>query len=116
MGRYLLAFEYLGTAFRGAARTPPDSLIPGVQNVLEAVLARLNNGNQVRTVLSSRTDADVHALCNTAHVDINRPPEKPELDSSTIKNALNHHLRRTHPLRHVRHPLSSSGNLRQSRP
>ncbi|XP_065842060.1 tRNA pseudouridine synthase-like 1 isoform X2 [Oscarella lobularis] len=99
MVRYLLGFEYVGTAFRGAARVPIDSPIPGVQNVLESALTRLNNGNQVKTVLSSRTDADVHALCNTAHVDINRAPEKPDLDTETIKNATNHYVRRLHPLR-----------------
>jgi tRNA pseudouridine38-40 synthase len=95
----LSSFKTSFLPHRGASRLPADSPIPAVQNVLESALVALNCGQPVRTVLSSRTDTDVHAQCNTAHVDIDRGQSKPDYAPVTIQNAVNHYLRKNHPLR-----------------
>ncbi|CAI9549834.1 unnamed protein product [Staurois parvus] len=42
--------------------------------------------------ISSRTDTGVHALCNSAHVDIERPPGKHPFSEDVLVKALNFHL------------------------
>ncbi len=44
-------------------------------------------------VISSRTDTGVHALCNSAHVDIQRRGDKPPLPEQDLLHALNFHLK-----------------------
>ncbi|NXS54206.1 PUSL1 protein, partial [Brachypteracias leptosomus] len=43
--------------------------------------------------ISSRTDAGVHALCNAAHLDIQRAPGKPAFNEKQLIYGLNYHLR-----------------------
>ncbi|NXX96364.1 PUSL1 protein, partial [Centropus bengalensis] len=43
--------------------------------------------------ISSRTDTGVHALCNSAHFDIQRPPGKPAFNEKQLLHSLNYHLR-----------------------
>jgi len=43
--------------------------------------------------ISSRTDAGVHALCNAAHLDIQRAPGKPAFNEKQILSSLNYHLK-----------------------
>ncbi|NXX85952.1 PUSL1 protein, partial [Urocolius indicus] len=42
--------------------------------------------------ISSRTDAGVHALCNSAHLDIQRAPGKPAFTEKELTSSLNHYL------------------------
>ncbi|KJE97272.1 hypothetical protein CAOG_07708 [Capsaspora owczarzaki ATCC 30864] len=68
--RFLLAVEYDGTAFSGVAASPdepPDR--PSVGSVLDRAIAQATR-QDARVTFSSRTDAGVHALWNTCHVDI----------------------------------------------
>ncbi len=49
--------------------------------------------NPVSLSVSSRTDAGVHALSNSAHFDLQRKNNKPPFTEDILVNALNFHLR-----------------------
>lgn len=50
--------------------------------------------------ISSRTDTGVHALCNSAHLDIQRAPGKPVFSEKQLVYGLNYHLK-PEPIRWV---------------
>ncbi|XP_077881127.1 tRNA pseudouridine synthase-like 1 isoform X9 [Ictidomys tridecemlineatus] len=114
--RYLVYFQYVGTGFKagwagrdglhqvtplasvrsGVAAVRGSQRAIGVQNYLEQEAAeRLNSVEPVRFTISSRTDAGVHALSNTAHLDVQRRPGQPPFSPEVVAQALNTHLR--HP-------------------
>ncbi|XP_044301472.1 tRNA pseudouridine synthase-like 1 [Varanus komodoensis] len=64
----------------------------GVQNHLERAAGKLELPVPAKFVISSRTDSGVHALCNAAHVDIERENGKPPLSTEVLAEALNYHL------------------------
>ncbi|PNF18392.1 tRNA pseudouridine synthase-like 1 [Cryptotermes secundus] len=75
MTRYLLYISYLGTKFRGvqkqlvnaeSTKSDPES----VQGILEICSKRFKPVNEPHVYMSSRTDRGVHALCSSAHVDL----------------------------------------------
>jgi tRNA pseudouridine38-40 synthase len=84
MPRYRLTIEYDGTGLVGWQRQPNGL---SVQEILETAFARFC-GAAVTVWGAGRTDAGVHALGQSAHVDLPRehPPE-------TIRGAVNFHLR-----------------------
>jgi tRNA pseudouridine38-40 synthase len=84
MPRYKLTLEYDGSGFVGWQMQPNG---PSVQQVLEEAVERFC-GERVRVNGAGRTDAGVHALGQTAHLDLARaaPPEE-------IQGALNYHVR-----------------------
>ncbi|NXF09215.1 PUSL1 protein, partial [Smithornis capensis] len=47
----------------------------------------------IRFHISSRTDTGVHALCNSAHLDIHRAPGKPHFSEELLTHSLNFHLK-----------------------
>ncbi|NWZ58969.1 PUSL1 protein, partial [Haliaeetus albicilla] len=47
----------------------------------------------IKFCISSRTDTGVHALCNSAHLDIQRAPGKPALSEKQLIYSLNYHLK-----------------------
>ncbi len=63
--RIVLGLEYDGARFCGW-QTQPDGC--GVQDALETALAAIATQN-IHTVCAGRTDAGVHALCQTVHFD-----------------------------------------------
>ncbi|KXJ73784.1 hypothetical protein RP20_CCG014946 [Aedes albopictus] len=82
MNRYLINLSYIGTQFRGIQKNllkdsshleDPHS----VEGVLEIALKKFAPVNEFKIKLSSRTDAGVHALHNTVHVDLERPNGRP---------------------------------------
>ncbi|KDO23195.1 tRNA pseudouridine synthase A [Saprolegnia parasitica CBS 223.65] len=92
--RYKLTVEYLGSAYRGF-QAQPEACGPTVQAELEKALALLMGSQDrlSRVVVSSRTDAGVHAVANTAHVDLQRAvPHPPQV----VRNAMNAFLRQRH--------------------
>ncbi|XP_038553383.1 tRNA pseudouridine synthase-like 1 [Micropterus salmoides] len=92
--RYLIFFQYIGTKYRGAVKVPPHQLIrKGVQDHLEDAIRRLRPLNPVSLSISSRTDAGVHALSNSAHFDLQRKNDKPPFTEDILVEALNFHLR-----------------------
>ncbi|KFO31749.1 tRNA pseudouridine synthase-like 1 [Fukomys damarensis] len=93
--RYLVYFQYVGTDFNGVAAVKGAQRAVGVQNYLEEAAERLNSVEPVRFILSSRTDAGVHALSNAAHLDVQRRLDKPPFSPETLARVLNTHLR--HP-------------------
>jgi tRNA pseudouridine38-40 synthase len=84
MPRYRLTIEYDGTGLVGWQRQANGV---SVQALLENAV-RLYCGERTPVHGAGRTDAGVHALGMTAHLDLPRPdaPDK-------IRGALNHHLR-----------------------
>ncbi|XP_028854898.1 tRNA pseudouridine synthase-like 1 isoform X2 [Denticeps clupeoides] len=91
--RYLIFFQYAGTKFSGVMKTPPHQGGEGVQNFLEDAVRKLRPVNQVSVSISSRTDTGVHALCNSAHVDIQRKDGRAPFEEDVLVDALNHHLK-----------------------
>ncbi|XP_015192303.2 tRNA pseudouridine synthase-like 1 isoform X1 [Lepisosteus oculatus] len=91
--RYLIFFQYFGSKYSGVMRSPAHQAVLGVQNYLEDAVRKLNPVNEVSVYVSSRTDSGVHALCNTAHVDIQRKENKPPFSEQILTEALNYHLK-----------------------
>ncbi|KAH8349879.1 hypothetical protein KR084_008610 [Drosophila pseudotakahashii] len=96
MHRYLLNISYIGTTFRGIQKTVnklEQSRLDtnSIQGCLELALRVFHPTNEIQTVLSSRTDAGVHALHSTVHVDLERPNGKP-YDTTTLVGVLNRTL------------------------
>lgn len=84
MPRYKLTLEYDGTGLVGWQRQNNGL---SVQEILETAVERFC-GKTITVHGAGRTDAGVHALAQTAHIDL--PKEKsPEV----IRNALNQHIR-----------------------
>ncbi|XP_069803392.1 tRNA pseudouridine synthase-like 1 [Dendropsophus ebraccatus] len=90
--RYLIFFQYFGTKYSGVVRAPETQAAVGVGNYLEMAAQKLRPVGKVTFSISSRTDAGVHAICNSAHVDIERPPDKPSFSEAILVRALNFHL------------------------
>ncbi|MEE6484998.1 hypothetical protein FKM82_014128 [Ascaphus truei] len=90
--RYLIFFQYFGTQYSGVMWTPVTQSVLGVQNYLEMAAQKLRPVGSIKFSISSRTDTGVHAICNTAHVDIERAAGKPPFTETVLVQALNHHL------------------------
>ncbi|HUC68030.1 MAG TPA: tRNA pseudouridine(38-40) synthase TruA [Stellaceae bacterium] len=84
MPRYKLTLEYDGSGLVGWQRQANGL---SVQEVLEAAVERFC-GAPVTVHGAGRTDAGVHALAQTAHLDLAR-----EASPDVIRNALNHHVK-----------------------
>ena len=85
MTRYKLTIEYDGTLFVGWQRQQNGK---SVQGELEAALFDLTKV-KVQVHGAGRTDSGVHAQGQVAHCDITR-----EISSDTLRDALNHFLRK----------------------
>ena len=85
MTRYKLTLEYDGTPFVGWQRQDNG---PSIQAEVEAAVLAFC-GEAVAVYGAGRTDAGVHALGQVAHCDIAR-----ETDADTVRDALNHYLRK----------------------
>ena len=101
--RYLLRIQYDGTAFHGFQR---QANARSVQGCVEDALTKFTGGSAeepIKIVGSSRTDAGVHALDATAHVDLPRTSKRhpgktmAPHKASTVMKAVNHFLRRAAP-------------------
>ncbi|KAM7401865.1 hypothetical protein PAMP_017142 [Pampus punctatissimus] len=91
--RYLIFFQYIGTKYSGVVKVTPHELRKkGVQDHLEAAIRGLKPLNPVSLSISSRTDAGVHALSNSAHFDLQRRTNKPPFTGDVVVKALNFHL------------------------
>ncbi len=84
MARWKLRLEYDGRPFVGWQRQENG---PSVQQVLEDAFAHFS-GETVRLYAAGRTDAGVHALAQTVHVDLAKA-----VTAETVRDAVNHHSR-----------------------
>ncbi|XP_066526558.1 tRNA pseudouridine synthase-like 1 [Hoplias malabaricus] len=91
--RYLIFFQYLGSKYSGVMKAPAHQAVEGVQNHLENAVKRLKPLNEVSLSISSRTDTGVHALCNSAHLDLVRKADKPPFTEKVLTEALNFFLK-----------------------
>ena len=82
--RFRLTLEYDGGAFSGWQRLAEA---PSVQDALERAVEALT-GAHADVIGAGRTDAGVHALAMTAHVDL---PAR--FDAGAVRDALNFHLK-----------------------
>ncbi|XP_064611510.1 tRNA pseudouridine synthase-like 1 [Liolophura sinensis] len=95
MGRYLLYFSYIGTMYRGLQMQVESGKlknIPTILGALNAALQHLNPANEVKITTSSRTDAGVHALSNTVHVDLQHREPKTEFSPLLVTAVVNQRL------------------------
>lgn len=60
---------------------------------MQDAVRKLKPLNPVSMSISSRTDAGVHALSNSAHFDLQRRNDKPPFAAHILVDALNSHLR-----------------------
>ncbi|XP_074074862.1 tRNA pseudouridine synthase-like 1 isoform X2 [Macrotis lagotis] len=90
--RYLVFFQYVGTLFSGVMAIKRPEQRFGVQNLLEKAAERLRSITPVKFHISSRTDAGVHALENSAHLDVQRLTGRPPFSPDILTSALNRHL------------------------
>jgi tRNA pseudouridine38-40 synthase len=88
MPRYKLTIEYDGALFAGWQLQAGDLT---VQGVLEAAILVIN-GDAAIVQGAGRTDAGVHALAQTAHVDLAK-----SWDAFILRNAINANVR-PHPI------------------
>lgn len=87
MPRYRLEIEFDGSGFVGWQRQLNG---PSIQSTLEdAVFAML--GERITAIAAGRTDAGVHALAMTAHIDLTR-----NLAPARLQSGLNHFLKPDH--------------------
>jgi tRNA pseudouridine38-40 synthase len=84
MPRYRLTIEYDGTGLVGWQRQPSGF---SVQEALETAIMRFC-GERITVHGAGRTDAGVHALAQTAHLDLARV-----VAPAVLRGAINHHLR-----------------------
>uniref|UniRef100_A0ACB8EDU8 tRNA pseudouridine synthase-like 1 n=2 Tax=Sphaerodactylus townsendi TaxID=933632 RepID=A0ACB8EDU8_9SAUR len=91
--RYLIFFQYYGTKYCGVMAVPPHQAVLGVQNYLEKAAEKLRPVTPIKFVVSSRTDSGVHALCNTAHIDIEKKPGRPPFPENILAKSLNSFLK-----------------------
>jgi tRNA pseudouridine38-40 synthase len=80
MTRWRLTVEYDGTPFMGWQRQEHG---PSIQQALEEALQRMT-GERSAFIAAGRTDAGVHAIAMSAHVDIQR-----ELTAHRLREGLN---------------------------
>ncbi|KAJ6841352.1 uncharacterized protein M6B38_307015 [Iris pallida] len=94
--RYLFAVEYVGTRFFGSQKQPDRRTVVGT---LEEAFQKFV-GQPVTVSSSSRTDAGVHALGNTCHVDVERISKRKPGEVLTphepmvVRRAVNHFLQK----------------------
>ena len=84
MTRFALTLEFDGTPFFGLQRQAHG---PSVQQAVEEAV-HATTGETVTLHAAGRTDAGVHALAMTVHVDIAK-----QIDPFRLMEALNYHLR-----------------------
>ncbi|XP_029990123.1 tRNA pseudouridine synthase-like 1 [Sphaeramia orbicularis] len=93
LARYLIFFQYTGTKYSGVVKVGPrQSHVKGVEDCMQEAISRLRPVNPVSLFISSRTDKGVHALCNSAHFDLQRKGNKPPFSEDVLAHALNYHL------------------------
>lgn len=85
MYRFAINVDYIGTAYCGWQVQPG---LRTVQGEIENALFKLT-GEKPSVVGSGRTDAGVHALCQTAHFDLSK-----EWEPKRLVGGLNHFLAR----------------------
>uniref|UniRef100_A0A8C2TIB8 tRNA pseudouridine synthase n=1 Tax=Coturnix japonica TaxID=93934 RepID=A0A8C2TIB8_COTJA len=84
--RYLVFFQYCGTKY--------SFLFMVLSRVgLQKAAQNLKPVVPIKFHISSRTDSGVHALCNSAHLDIQRAPGKPAFQERVLISCLNRHLK-----------------------
>ncbi|KAF5292630.1 hypothetical protein FQA39_LY13963 [Lamprigera yunnana] len=104
MHRYLLNLSYLGTPFRGVQKQASakggriDDLLT-VQGQVEMGLKMLEPLNEAAVVISSRTDAGVHAIQTTMHTDLQGKKDKPYKPSSITECLNNFFFKNQVPIR-----------------
>lgn len=92
--RWLLTLSYDGAAYRGW-QAQPDA--PTVQSAVEEVLRTRFSTSGMRLIGQGRTDSGVHALGQTAHVDIPGEPASPLADALHTMDHQMHSVNRMLP-------------------
>ncbi|XP_011497270.1 PREDICTED: uncharacterized protein LOC105361716 [Ceratosolen solmsi marchali] len=74
MKRYMMQLSYIGSQYRGSQKHIYNNMVDSdsIQGKIENILLKSEPKfeNKPKLVMAGRTDAGVHALCTTAHVDL----------------------------------------------
>uniref|UniRef100_A0A8D0BQ36 tRNA pseudouridine synthase n=1 Tax=Salvator merianae TaxID=96440 RepID=A0A8D0BQ36_SALMN len=81
------------TLLRGVVKIPSTHPVLGVENYLEKATEALCPSVPCKFTISSRTDSGVHALCNSAHFDVERPEGLSPFSEEALVRTLNKALR-----------------------
>lgn len=101
--RHLLTFSYLGSCFKASSKNSKDADLTTVVGSLECAFhlksKKFGITRASPITISSRTDRGVHALQNTAHIDLTIPEEK-WYNANKLQEAINlFYYKRNIPLR-----------------
>lgn len=96
MKRYFLNFSYIGSNYRGSQKHSANGIldVDSIQGTLENSLWRLNPilSQPPKVVLAGRTDAGVHALRMSAHIDLEHHSGTTNFDKNNLIKMMNRHL------------------------
>ncbi|XP_015276092.1 PREDICTED: tRNA pseudouridine synthase-like 1 [Gekko japonicus] len=97
-GESLSVFPSPQVANFGLEPVGPAGTLPGTHQVFSEKSSFFRTSTPIKFVVSSRTDAGVHAVCNTAHFDIERKPGWPPFFENALVKSLNLSLK-SEPIR-----------------
>ncbi|XP_058797707.1 tRNA pseudouridine synthase A [Phymastichus coffea] len=94
--RHLIRLSYIGTNYRGSQKHATFNIhdVDSIQGATEASMYHLKKLclTKPSLVLAGRTDAGVHALCTTGHVDLDLKPSVNYVDRNIAVQMMNRHL------------------------
>lgn len=114
MSRFKLKIEYDGTRYSGWQRQENARTIQGI--ILKAC-GKIFNDPKTDVQGSGRTDSGVHAICQTAHLDV-KTVLSPEIIRMKLNDELPHDINilgveKVHPKFHARHDAVSRSYIYQ---
>lgn len=92
--RYLLKLSYIGSNYRGSQKHVNSTVldVDSIQGAIEYSMRKFKFPNVPSIVLAGRTDAGVHALCTTAHVDLEHKCDSEDFDADIMIRMMNRNL------------------------
>jgi tRNA pseudouridine38-40 synthase len=117
MSRFKLFIEYDGTRYSGWQKQPGQTSTKTIQGALYSAAQEIFKKEDVDIQGSGRTDSGVHALCQTAHLDV-KTMLAPEIIKIKLNDLLSYDINileveKTHPKFHARHDAVKRSYLYQ---
>lgn len=92
-GRYLVGIQYHGGRYSGwSNQEPTKRVFPGIVYILHEKLQKFMDNRYTNLIGSSRTDAGVHAIRNTFHIDVDVEAFNPVMTPDRFIRGLNTYL------------------------
>lgn len=117
MSRFKLFIEYDGTRYSGWQKQPGQTSTKTIQGALYSAAQAIFKKEDIDIQGSGRTDSGVHALCQTAHLDV-KTMLAPEIIKIKLNDLLPYDINileveKTHPKFHARHDAVKRSYLYQ---